>query len=352
VAEAWTPEQITRLLVILPGERRLWEHISKFGAAVETLYWRRMRALVPPNSQGADFEFLASRLIASGRAHDAVLILVQGKNIVRSSLLAEALEAAARQPRPQEAVEHQLTMYQYYVEELLQCLDQSGDIPDERVALIEWAYLPVLIHSRRTTLTLHKAMAQQPELFVMVLRALYKPDPDSGIVEDTADDKGNTEAMATRAHDLLRSWHVVPGADGANVDAAVLERWIEMTRLLCQKIGRTSTCDHCIGQMLAHAPAAADGVWPVIAVREAIKITRSHHLDYGVVQGLCNKRGATWRDPSAGGEPERGLAAQYRSWARSMELEWPRTSAILEQVARFYDGFGRSMDDDTERRNW
>jgi hypothetical protein len=352
ITEEWAPEEITRLLVILPSERRLWERLSEFGAAVEALYWSKMQALLPLNSPGEDFEYLAKKLIANGRAHDALRILVIGKDLVRGSLLAEALEAAVTQPRTQNSAEHQATMFQYYVEELLQRLDQSGEIPDERLALIEWAYLPVLIHSQRTTLTLHKAMTQQPEVFVMVLRALYKPDPESGIVEEPTESNSNAQAMAMRAHDLLRSWHLVPGASGMDVDAAVLEGWIEKTRLLCQEIGRTTTCDHCIGQMLAHAPVAADGVWPVIAVREAIKITRSHNLDRGVVQGLCNKRGATWRDPSAGGEPERLLAAQYRSWAHSMELEWPRTSAILEQVARFYDGFGRSMDDDTERRNW
>ena len=195
-------------------------------------------------------------------------------------------------------------------EELLQRLDQAGDIPDDRIALIEWRYLPVLIHSQRATLTLHKSMAQQHELFVMVLRALYKPDPESGFVEAPAEDRGNTEAIATRAHDLLRSWHVVPGSHGSDVDAAELEGWIEQARRLCQEVGRANTGDHCIGQMLAHAPAATDGVWPGIAVREVIKITRSHYLDRGVVQGLCNKRGPTWRDPSAGGEQERALVAQ------------------------------------------
>jgi hypothetical protein len=278
--------------------------------------------------------------------------LIHGKDIVRSSLLAETLEAAASELRPQEPAENQMTMFQYYVEELLQRLDQSEDIPEERVARIEWRYLPLLIHSRRTKLTLHKAMTQVPELFVMVLRALYRPDPESGVVEEPAEGEANAEAMGTRAYHLLESWHLVPGSDGANVDPAILEEWVEKTRILCREIGRAAIGDHCIGRMLAHAPVAADGVWPAVAVREVIKITRSHDLDPGVVQGLCNKRGPSWRDPFAGGEPERGLAAQYRSWAHSMELEWPRTSAILEQVARIYESHGRSMDEDTERRNW
>ncbi|OYX76163.1 MAG: hypothetical protein B7Y77_02655, partial [Bradyrhizobium sp. 35-63-5] len=348
----WAPDTIAHLLTILPGNKHLWERVSEFGTAVENLYWRRMLAHLLPNTPGADFEFLATKLIEHERAQDAVRILVLGKNIVRDSLLADALEAAADQPLSEGSVEHNATMFQYYVEELLQRLDESGEVSDERVALIEWRYLPVLLHSRRTTLTLHKAMAQLPELFVMVIRTLYKPDPESGLVEKPLAAERNAELLASRAYDLLRSWSLVPGSDGSSVDAAILEEWVEKTRLLCDEIGRRRVGDHCIGQMLAHAPAAENGIWPAKAVREVIKITRNQDLDNGVVQGLFNKRGATWRDPSAGGAPERSLSGQYKSWAREMELEWPRTSAILEQVARMYENHGRAMDDDSERRNW
>jgi hypothetical protein len=352
VTEQWGPEETVRLLLIMPNGRKLWERIADFGEAVEKLYWARMRPFLPPNISAAEFEFLATKLISNERAYEAVGVLTQGKDIVSSSLVAEALEAAANQPRSSVSDESETTMFQYYIEELLHRLDQSDDISEERVALIEWRYLPLLIHSRRTTLTLHKAMAQRPELFVMVLSSLYKPDPESGVVEEPAEDEVNAEALAKRAYNLLESWHLVPGCDGTNIDAAILEDWIQKTRLLLEKIGRSRIGDHFIGQMLAYSPPAADSVWPAIVVRDVIKITRSHDLDRGVIQGLCNKRGPHWRDPFRGGEAERGLATQYRSWAQSMELEWPRTSAILEQVARSYESHGQSMDAETERRNW
>jgi hypothetical protein len=350
--EKWTPEEIVRLLVILPNERGLWERISDFGRDVEALYWERMQAWLAPKSAGVEFEYLATRLIAAGRADDALRVLVHGKGAVPSCLLAEALEAAASQPGLKERVERNTTMFQFYVEELLQHLDQTGDIPEERIALIEWQYLPILMHSRRTTLALHRAMAKLPELFVMVISALYKPDPESGVAEEPAKDKANTEAMATRAYDLLRSWRLIPGSNGTNVDPAILEGWVEDARRRCRAIGRAKIGDHCIGAMLAHAPVAEDGIWPAVPIREVIKITRNPDLDRGVVEGLCNKRGPTWRNPSTGGQLERELVAQYRSWAQSVELEWPRTSAILEEVARFYESYGRSIDDDNERRNW
>ena len=47
---------------------------------------------------------------------------------------------------------------------------------------------------------------------------------------------------------------------------------------------------------LAHAPPAeADGVWPAIAVRGAIDTFPSVDIERGVLAGLIEKRGPTWR---------------------------------------------------------
>jgi len=48
--------------------------------------------------------------------------------------------------------------------------------------------------------------------------------------------------------------------------------------------------------------------------------------------GIVNKRGPTWRRPTDGGIQERDLAQSYRNLSKSVRLEWPRTSAILERL--------------------
>jgi hypothetical protein len=65
-----------------------------------------------------------------------------------------------------------------------------------------------------------------------------------------------------------------------------------------------------------------------------------------------SKRGATWRGANDGGDQERELAAQYRHFAEETRLDWPRTSALLERIAQYYESEGQRQDEDVERRDW
>jgi hypothetical protein len=53
-----------------------------------------------------------------------------------------------------------------------------------------------------------------------------------------------------------------------------------------------------------------------------------------------------------GGAQERELARYYRQCSQATALEWPRTSALLEQIAESYEHEGTRHDEDTERRDW
>jgi hypothetical protein len=68
--------------------------------------------------------------------------------------------------------------------------------------------------------------------------------------------------------------------------------------------------------------------------------------------GVLNKRGPTWRRPTDGGIQERDLAQSYRNLSKSLRLEWPRTSALLERVAKSLEHQGAESDDDAERGQW
>jgi hypothetical protein len=53
-----------------------------------------------------------------------------------------------------------------------------------------------------------------------------------------------------------------------------------------------------------------------------------------------------------GGAQERERAKDYRKCSEETALEWPRTSAMLEQIAKSYEHEGGWHDDDAERRDW
>jgi hypothetical protein len=45
-------------------------------------------------------------------------------------------------------------------------------------------------------------------------------------------------------------------------------------------------------------------------------------------------------------------AVYYRKCSKLSALEWPRTSALLEQIAKSYEWEGNRQDEDAERRDW
>jgi hypothetical protein len=107
-----------------------------------------------------------------------------------------------------------------------------------------------------------------------------------------------------------------------------------------------------IGRVLAYSPIGEDGVWPAEAVRNVIEISRSEVMQGAIASGVLNKRGATWRNPHDGGEPEWGLAKQYHDWAEALRFKSPRTSAAVEDIAKMFEDFARRHDQDTERLDW
>jgi hypothetical protein len=159
---------------------------------------------------------------------------------------------------------------------------------------------------------------------------VYRPTPESGVRKPEHEVTEAREAMIERAYRLLTSWHGIPGAADGGIDGGKLERWIKEARRLCKETGRTQVGDQHIGRMLAHAPPEADGIWPVIAVRSAIDLFPSVHIERGVIAGLIEKRGPTWRNPNDGGDRERELAANYRHYAEETRLDWPHLGAARQ----------------------
>jgi hypothetical protein len=62
-----------------------------------------------------------------------------------------------------------------------------------------------------------------------------------------------------------------------------------------------------------------------------------------------NQRGVTMRGIFAGGRQERDEATTYRAHADKLRDRWPRTGALLEQIAASYEADARREDNDSER---
>jgi hypothetical protein len=350
--ERWGDEATFRILRALPETKATWERAAAAGEAVDDLYWcRRDVWWIDPND--GDATYAVERLLKAGRARQAIhLIGHRHHKTLPVELVVRVLAQAVQEPWT-DLDRNDATMFRHYIVEIFKYLDQSGEVSDVQLAGLEWSYLPLFEFSDRPPRMLQKALATEPRFFIEVLTKVYQPSKESGIEEPAPNDLEREQAIARQAYDLLRAWCRVPGTtDDGILEPAALEGWVKETRILAAQVGREAIADHQIGQVLAHSPPDPEGIWPAVPVRDLIEITRSQELERGLWVGVHNKRGVTSRAANDGGAQERDLARYYRRCAGETALEWPRTSAVLEQIAESYEHEGTRHDQDTERRDW
>lgn len=244
------------------------------GPQAEISYWKRAEVLLGGGSS-EEIVYATEKLIGVGRARHAVCLLGHRINAgVPSELIVRVLRTAVLECcEAKETDSTEVTMLSHYVANLINLLEANPEIGQDVITQLEWAYFPILRHSERPPRTLQRALASDPAFFLQLLRAVYLPSEESGIVEPEPADPKRAQAVASQAWHLLRDWRRVPGTDDQGaIDAEALEAWVKEARKLCASCGRTEVGDSAIGKILAAADFDADGI---LEIRDVIEITRS-----------------------------------------------------------------------------
>ena len=348
----WPNEKLVVTLLLMPATRAIWEAIARFGSEIDDKYWSQIGSLLIDNDASA-VRYAVEKFLGAKRSLAAIPLVGRHKKSLSSEVVIRVLTQVAREPWPKSSDTNDATMFIFWIETLLEHLDDADDVSETEIARLEWQYLAVLEHSRRPPVTLHAVMAASPEFFVKVLSAVYGPSAEEGDGQSKDVDAVRERSVAGQAFNLLRSWHKVPGLrkDGS-IDSSLLEDWTRQVRRLCADGGIGPIGDEHIGKVLASSPAEADGVWPQKPVRELIETSRSREMELGILIGIQNNRGVTRRGLLDGGVQERSIAKLYRDWAKATQMEWPRTSALLEQIALNFEEHGRWHDQNAERTDW
>jgi hypothetical protein len=348
--ENWGDSALLTILRALPHNRWTWDQAAAVG--LETAYWER--APIWWIDDGKDAEFAIEKLISIGRArHSLALAGRELKTNLPSPLLMKVLGEAVRQPPGEGSDTNEATMFQHYVVEILKQLDERGDVDANDLARLEWMYLPLLTHSRRPAKVLIKGVSEQPELFIEMIRAIWRPSEQSGYVDPEPADPDYARNVANQAYRLLDILNRLPGErDDRTIDGAKLEAWIRDVRARARAIGRDDVTDSRIGTLLAASPDGADGAWPAEPVREVLDLFHNDAMARGFQTGKSNLRGVTTRMPRDGGKQERDEAAKYRRWSAAIAAAHPFTARLLEELADRYDWDARRHDEAAERLDW
>ncbi len=344
-ASGWSPEQKADLFFCLPFEGRAWDRLEATGdEAARRLYWAGTGPYGIANS--ADCARAVDEFIAHGRPHAAVNLISlhaddEGVDL-SPSMMADALERTT-QDVP-ENVEWQ--MFSHHVGRVLDALEASGEIGEERIAGLEWYYMPLLEHHERGPRVLHRELSRNPGFFSEIISWIFRAEDDEP--QELSEQEQN---RARSAYELLETWKSVPGLrENGSVDADALRAWVDGAQEAARASGRGVIADQRIGQALAASPKGSDGAWPDVAVRDVIDDLGSEHVERGFELGIYNGRGVVSRSLTEGGEQERRLSERYKEHADVLKDGWPRTAAMLRRIADRYASDARREDVEAELR--
>lgn len=321
-----TAAQRAAVLRCVPAEWDYWEVVAR-NQDDDSAYWQtaEMRVLPPDHMR-----YAIERLAACGRAWDAIdsvsLSIRSAKQEgVKTDLTADVLIGLLHIACTQESAKISSLSY-----EVGQVLDHIVELKAGQVdvARLELLLYPLIGHYREP-IVLHRTLAAEPHLFVRLMEVAHRGETMLGM---------DRSASFRVAMGVLDGWRGCPGmtADG-EIDAVVMQQWVETARQGLAAAELSDKGDHQIGRLFANSPEDENGMWPLPAVCELIDEVGSDNLDEGFIAGMCRGLMSSVRGVYDGGQQEREHAQRYRTWSKQIRSTSRHTARLLDKAAERYE---------------
>ncbi|MGE0627775.1 MAG: hypothetical protein AB7O43_08100 [Hyphomicrobiaceae bacterium] len=331
-------ERVAAVLVAGPVQRSTWELAAEFGGDVETGYWKRCNPNMWVRAGDADFEFVVRKLSAVGRPNMALQLGHFEIKKMDGHLLLDVLEQFSREPETDGP-----GLRSWDIREAIDHLEASPGIDRHRLALLEFRLFEALgFEGGRHAKSLYAEITSNPQVFAEFICMVYKPQ--SRTEEQEISER--QREVAGHAWRILNDCETMPGtAHDGTFDPEAFESFIAEARRLCAEADRLGSCDSVLGQIMSHAPADSDGVWPFGPARDVLDRGDHERMREGFEVGTHNNRGIVSKSYAEGGRQERKLADRYRKHASALHNSHPLVAAMLERIAEGYDLDGKREDD-------
>ena len=344
----WLPAQRAIWLQVMPMTSETWQLAQEMEPAIEELFWKKAHNFVQRDEEAEEAvrQFLRfNRPVAAA----SVLAHMPDKPTLPTELVLETLEFIAGRGT-EDDVRQIVRGY-----ELSILLDALQNPPaDLRARAIRMGFqFAESTSGLSNPKLLDQELQQNPNFFVEALAILYKRD--DGVDAEVAPDQeqleqpDQQERRALYAHKvwrMLHEWEAVPGSQPDQpFDPVAFHAWVSRASKLAEAASVMKGYNIEFGQILSHAPAGPDGVWPHPAVCEVLEHQANNEsLHRHFLMGCYNRHGRA--HTVDGGWREQSIAEQYTAWATAMQVHYPNTARLLRTLA---DDFYREAQAERDR---
>ena len=333
--EGFTADLLSWLFFWVKPSVNTWDRIKALSDEVYNSYWEQTNISL----SGTDKETLQAGILnflEHGRA--AIVLQECYSNINRLDLeiiykvLAGYIKLAAKA---------RANMESYYVQHLMEHLQNNVTVELlSRLTELEWAFLPIIddYGKKSFPVFLEREMANNPTFFIKVLNTAFLPKTRK--LEQEENDDPNTAKLSLNAYRLISKWKTIPGLDSKNnIDADILNSWVDTSRTLAVEADRLDIADAMIGQVFAqypNEPIEGKGIYPAREICDVIERINSPSINNNFSAALSNKRGFSSRALFEGGNIERAHAQFFANLAEETLIEYPVISKIYSGLSAGY----------------
>ena len=334
-----TAAQRAAVLRCVPAEWEYWEVVAR-NQADKNVYWRTAEIRVlPPNCM----QYAIEQLVASERAWDAIVSVSLSIKSAKQKGVATDLTADVLIDLLDKALTQGLSWNHALSDEVGRVLDCLVELEANKrdVVRLELLLHPLLGRDRESAILNH-ILATDSTIFVKLLQVVHSTKNMLGL--------GRSDSYRV-ARSVLDGWRGCPGmtADG-ELDAAVMQQWVEAARQGLAAADLSGAGDYEIGRLLANSPEDENGTWPLPAVCALIDEVGSDNLDKGFIAGMCCGLMLSVRGVYDGGQQEHECAQRYHALSKQIRSTSRHTARLLKKAANRYEERAIQEDDQAEAR--
>lgn len=344
--KGYSDKAVANALVEVRLGQELWNYIDFLGEGVQREYWSRMK---PNFNHLTDEESIVciSKLLEYRRFTSAMGGAWRHRNHIPSDMLIDILRGwgteESQEPRRLTGCE---------IEGIFEELNRRTDIDKRTLLGLEWLYLPLLtgVGAQVGVPHLEAELASNPASFVQLLKWRYQLEDKDGQREELETlPRKQMGSVIERSRLMLKAWKKIPGMqEDGMIDGTKLREWVDVARALARECDRLEVADMHIGQLLAKYPENSPH-WPERTIFQVIEDVNTEELKEEYRVGMYNKRGATTRGASVGGDIEREQEECFRGLASDLMCDYPNVAELFRRLQEDYGQLANSHDEMAER---
>ena len=254
-SKSWSDRTWASFCLGLPFGKDLFDFLQKFEEPARKVYWENVSRYFLLEEDSTYINWVIEELLFYNRALNAIdaaanfLYTIAKGRTIDSDLLARTLEKAANDLTNSKRFHINHDFYSF--QKVLTEIEKHNKIDSNRLAHIEWFYLPMFENSEIRPMVLINEVLCNPIFFVHLVCLMFKPNPP---VENEFPNL-QTEQVKVKAENawrLLKLIDQVPGQNGSVAfDVVQLRDWVLQARQSFEQKNRKRIGDEMIGEILS-----------------------------------------------------------------------------------------------------